>query len=571
MHGRVAWETFQTGCEPAELREDILASWRRSRLSGVSPHSVDFLRVDIDVESRFARIAIPLMNEMAELLSGTETCLAMANAAGNVLWRWAPDSHLRTALDDVGLLVGHSFGEEFIGTNAVGTSLEIGRTAAIRGEEHFRESFHRFNCVATPVIDPITGRALGTINLTWPPGSAEDTFAPIVQKMAREIQGALKEAAGARERRLLQEFLDARAKCTHPVVALNSELIIGNHFAADPHFRHDLLWDRVLDSVGGGAARIDSPDGTTATVRAIFDSRSIVGAVLVFDRPGGGEGAADGRSGATVVRASLTDTLREMVRQDRRVVLRGEPGVGKKHALTEVFGAAFGDAEVRILDGSHLVHDSSDQWFGMLRRGLAASAPLIITHLNDLDAKSVRGMASAIMAATDPPPLAATVTVDPGQPVELITPLLDVLGATVLDVCPLRTRVDEIEPLIGGFADGLRVSAAALAELQKYSWPGNIAELRQALRTAVARSDGACIQPDDLPEHVRSSVWGRRHLTLLERAEAEVITRVLNNCNGNKTVAAKELGLSRPTLYAKIRAYRISSAAGARDVAVGVR
>lgn len=520
---------------------------------------MDFLRADIDVESRFARIAIPLMNEMAELLSGTETCLALANASANVLWRWAPDSHLRTALDEAGLLVGHSFDEEIIGTNAVGTSLEIGRTAAIRAEEHFRESFHSFNCVATPVIDPITRRALGTINLTWPPGYTEETFAPIVQKMAREIQAALKEAAGWRERRLLQEFLDAKAKCAHPVVALNSELIIGNHFAADPHFRHDVLWSRVLDSVGDGkTAEIDSPDGSTATVRAIFDSRSIVGAVLVFDGADAVAKSPSARRGAPVVRASLTDTLAGLVRDGRRVVLRGEPGVGKRHALTD----AFRDTGVKILDGSHLVHDSSEQWFRMLRRALETTTPLVITHLNDLDSKSVRGVASAITTAADPPPLAATVILDPGQPVDLLSPILDALEATVLDVNPLRKRQSEIEPLATTFAGDLEVAAATLAELQKYSWPGNVAELRQVLRTAAARSDGASIQADDLPDHVRSSAWGRRHLSLLERAEAEVITRVLSNCDGNKTVAAKELGLSRPTLYAKIRAYRIASETG---------
>jgi transcriptional regulator of acetoin/glycerol metabolism len=568
MHKRGAWEKFHTGNEPTDLREDILTSWRRSRLSGVSPHSVDFPRADIDVESRFARIAIPLMNEMAELLAGTETCLAMANASANVLWRWAPDSHLRTALDKAGLLVGHSFDEEHIGTNAVGTSLEIGRTAAIRAEEHFRESFHRFNCVATPVIDPITRRALGTINLTWPPGSTEETFAPIVQKMAKEIQAALKEAAGSRERRLLQEFLDAKAKCAHPVVALNSELIIGNHFAADPHFRHDLLWGRVLDSVGdGGSAQIESPDGTTATVRAIFDSRSIVGAVLVFDSPGPGNEPLTASPRPAAVRASLTDTLAALVQDGRRVVLRGEAGVGKKHALAKAFGAG----GVTVLDGSHLMHDSFDQWFRMLRRRLESPTPLIITHLNDLDAKAVRGVASAIAAATNPPPLAATVTLDPKRPVDIWTPILDALDATVLDMGPLRSRLDEIAALATGFAEGQSVSGAAIAELQKYAWPGNIAELRQALRSAVAQSDGACVRSEDLPEHVRDSVWGRRHLSLLERAEAEVITRVLSDCNGNKTVAAKELGVSRPTLYAKIRAYRISSPTAGRDARVGAR
>ena len=547
-----AWESFQTGDEPADLDKDILASWRRSRLSGVDPLAVDYLRSDIDVESRFARIAIPLMNDMAELLVGTQTSMAIASGTGNLLWRWAPDSRLRSALDDAGHIVGHSFNEEHIGTNGVGTSLEVGRTVIIKAEEHFRECFHALNCVATPVIDPITRRALGTINLTWPPGHSEATFAAIVQKMAREVQSALKEAASVRERRLLQEFLDAEAKSTHPVVALNSELIIGNHFAADPHFRRDVLWGRVLDGVGRGQdTEIESPDGSTATVRGIFDGRSLIGAVLVFDNPATSESPTNAASGAVTVRAAAA-TADQIIRRGGRVVLRGEAGAGKKTTLAK----AFGEGEVSILDCSHLVHDSSQEWFEALHRGLESTAALIITHLNDLSAKSARAVASAI-AAANPPRIGATVVVDPDQAPDDLAPVIDALGATVLDVTPLRNRHDEIAPLAQTFAAGLKVSPETVTELQKYAWPGNITELRQTIGTAVACSDGTVIRVEDLPGHVRASIWGQRRLTLLERAEADVIIRVLASCNGNKTVAAKRLGVSRPTLYAKIRAYRI--------------
>jgi transcriptional regulator of acetoin/glycerol metabolism len=132
----------------------------------------------------------------------------------------------------------------------------------------------------------------------------------------------------------------------------------------------------------------------------------------------------------------------------------------------------------------------------------------------------------------------------------------------VLDVNPLRNRHEDIGTLASLFAGSLDVSSDALAELQKYSWPGNVAELRHAMSTAVVRSDGNRVSVDDLPNHVRSTAWGNRHLSLLERAEAEVIARVMARSGGNKTVAAKELGVSRPTLYAKIRTYRIAAASG---------
>lgn len=556
MHGRVAWEEFQVGNESVEVSEDILTSWRRSQLSGVKPEASDFIRTDIDVESRFARIAIPLMNDMAELLAGSETCLAMANGAANVLWRWAPDSHLRTALDEAGLLVGHSFNEEFIGTNAVGTSLEIGRTASIRSEEHFREAFHPFNCVATPVIDPITHRALGTVNLTWPPGHAEIAVVPLVQKMAREVQAALRDAAGARERRLLQAFLEAKAKNTHPVVALNSEMIIGNHFVSDPHFRHDMLWGRILDAVDAvPAGEFEMQDGKTASVQAIFEGRSLVGAVIVFDRSQPtSELGVPALVGSPAGRVRVAHSVAQVTRDNGSVVLRGEPGVGKTTLLVD----ALSDGEqVTVLGATDLQSDGTDAWLGMLRRALDKPNPLVITHLNALDHQGARAVTRTISAAVSRPPLGATITVEPRETIESLGAVIEAMTATVLDLGPLRNRQDEVEPLTTFFAGGLDVTPEALRELLSYSWPGNVFELRQVIKAAVASSNGATVHLGDLPDHVRCAAWGNRHLSLLERAEAEVIGRVLREAGGNKTVAARELGLSRPTLYAKIRAYRI--------------
>lgn len=562
MQGRVAWEEFQLGNERAGVREDILTSWRRSQLSGVSPQSVEFLRTDIDVESRFARIAIPLMNDMAELMANSETCLAMASGSANVVWRWAPDSHLRTALDEAGLLVGHSFNEEFIGTNAVGTSLEIGRTASIRAEEHFRESFHPFNCVASPVIDPITHRALGTINLTWPPGYTEIALIPLVQKMAREVQSALRDAAGARERRLLQEFLDAKAKNAHPVVALNSEMIIGNHFASDPHFRHDALWARILDAVDSTSpGDLETPDGNAATVQAIFEGRSLVGAVLVFDRASAIETASSAFTGSATGQVRVADTVAQVTREGGSVVLRGEAGVGKKTMIVDALG---NDEPVTVLDAADVESDGSDAWLDLLRRALDEPRPVVIAHLDVLDQQTSRAVARTISHATSRPSIGATVTADPDQVSEQLAPVIDAMEATVIDLGPLKNRQEETEPLARLFAGDLDITRDALDLLRRHSWPGNVSELRQVMRTAAAGSDGITIQLDNLPEHVRGAMWGNRHLSLLERAEAEIIMRVLANADGNKTVAARELGLSRPTLYAKIRAYRIPSNPSAR-------
>ncbi len=105
----------------------------------------------------------------------------------------------------------------------------------------------------------------------------------------------------------------------------------------------------------------------------------------------------------------------------------------------------------------------------------------------------------------------------------------------------------------------LALSAAAAERMMTYEWPGNVRELGNCLERAVALANFEEIQVDDLPEKIRSS----RHrmalsgtelpeLLTLEEIERRHVLRVLEACNGNRTDAAKMLGLDRKTLYRKL-------------------
>jgi sigma-54 dependent transcriptional regulator, acetoin dehydrogenase operon transcriptional activator AcoR len=117
-----AWERFQSGEEPPDVRGDVLTSWRRSRFSGVDPETVDVPQVETDADSHFLRVAEPIMTGMAELLTGDSSCLALADERGGVLWRWVSEPMLRGVLDDLSVVEGACFDEEIVGTNGLGTA-----------------------------------------------------------------------------------------------------------------------------------------------------------------------------------------------------------------------------------------------------------------------------------------------------------------------------------------------------------------------------------------------------------------------------------------------------------------
>lgn len=132
---------------------------------------------------------------------------------------------------------------------------------------------------------------------------------------------------------------------------------------------------------------------------------------------------------------------------------------------------------------------------------------------------------------------------------------------------PLRERKEDlpllIQAFVGEFAreNGKRISGLtkdAEKLLYQYDWPGNVRELRMALEHGVVMAQGAWITPEDLPDRIRfpsalrpARGIGSAPMTLRE-AEKQWILQALHSCGGNRSEAARKLGISRKTLLRKI-------------------
>jgi two-component system response regulator HydG len=138
-----------------------------------------------------------------------------------------------------------------------------------------------------------------------------------------------------------------------------------------------------------------------------------------------------------------------------------------------------------------------------------------------------------------------------------------------LELPPLRSRGRDVLVLAQGFLEAVAASSgravrglspAAAQKLLDYQWPGNVRELRNCMERAVALARYEEITVDDLPEKIRS--YRRSHvlvaaedpaeLVTLEQVEQRYILRVLEAVGGNRTLAARTLGLDRATLYRKL-------------------
>jgi transcriptional regulator with PAS, ATPase and Fis domain len=141
------------------------------------------------------------------------------------------------------------------------------------------------------------------------------------------------------------------------------------------------------------------------------------------------------------------------------------------------------------------------------------------------------------------------------------------LNVVRLHVPPLRERREDIEKLALVFVKTYAlkhgrevkgIAREALAVLDAYEFPGNVRELANTIERAVIVTNDARIQATDLPEAMRASVLikqrGKQRRTLAE-LEADYISETLVAAGGNKSEAARLLGISRKNLYEKLARY----------------
>ncbi len=142
--------------------------------------------------------------------------------------------------------------------------------------------------------------------------------------------------------------------------------------------------------------------------------------------------------------------------------------------------------------------------------------------------------------------------------------LLYRINTITVEVPPLRDRREDIAPLSRFFLDRfsqkygkprMELSAKALAKLQNYRWPGNVRELQHAIEKAVILAEGPTLEPADFYFNSADAKAQMIEAISIEDMEKMLIEKTLRKSGGNLSSAASSLGISRPTLYNKMKKY----------------
>ena len=131
-----------------------------------------------------------------------------------------------------------------------------------------------------------------------------------------------------------------------------------------------------------------------------------------------------------------------------------------------------------------------------------------------------------------------------------------------IHIPPLRNRKEDIVPLAELFIehygkkygkDGLLLAGEAAEKLKAHSWEGNIRELQNAIEKAVIMCEGEMIKPEHIELH--TATRPATEAQTLEDMERQLIANAIAQCGGNLSQVAKQLGITRQTLYNKIKRY----------------
>ena len=283
---------------------------------------------------------------------------------------------------------------------------------------------------------------------------------------------------------------------------------------------------------------------------------------------------------------------------DMSVIITGETGSGKEYAARRIhfksnrsnnpFVAVDCGALPENLSGSSLFGHEKGAFTGALQKKLgsferAHTGTLFLDEVGNLsydnqvkllrvlEERKVTRLGSEKPIDVDVRVLVATnedlsKSVEKG---EFREDLYHRLNEFKIEVPPLRKRQEDLEPFLNLFIEKANkdleksikgVSTKALDQLKKYPWHGNLRELKNTVKRAVLLENNDKITLKSLPDEICNNEWESQHedkppVTLKEAAadaEIKAIVRAIKKVNGNKSEAAKILGVDRKTLYNKI-------------------
>ena len=561
----------------------VVASWQRSLDLNVDAGRLRApYRENANLDVPLMRAARPILERLHQVLADEPVSTMVTDKDGLILAREISHAGMLTRLNRVSLVPGHVFSEEFVGTNGIGTALASGRSAIIRGAEHFVEELLPFYCTAVPIFHPTRRTIMGTFNLTSSSDANSGHMAlALASSMALQIENEVGRISSQREYLLFEAYMSAcRGSRPIAVLALNDEVTMMNDklrtvvLGSD----QDSLLSHARESLSERNPQptrtITLPSGRLIELRTVgsddhHDGGQVFQIHVVRAHQRADQSAARPRPlMLTDVVGSMPSWVSAVARLQAAYISRvptailGEPGVGKVHVLTAIHRSSGMHGATIVLeppsDG-----DVGSHWLDAFVEAISHRDNVVIIRNIHWMAPAIRSRIASMLAEAVPYDTARIfVTVLP----QVISPDDELLSQCdeLIELPPIRHRRDDISRLIRYFSRRFRptgdlvLTPEAEQVLLNYAWPNNVRQIETVVRNLGRQRSLRTVRVDDLPPECK--VTSHASLTILESLERDTIIRVLIEQGCNVHQSAMRLGIARATIYRKMRRYGIDPA-----------
>jgi len=584
-------------------------------------------RADLEIaRSRNLRLlqhAAPVMELLHDQIVNTHSMVVLTDATGTIVHVMGDDDFLSRATK-VAAFPGAVWSETSKGTNAVGTALVTELPTLVHADEHYFHANHFLTCSAAPILDP-RGNILGVLDVSGDHRSYHQHTMALVKMSARMIENRwLTDDLRNVMRLHFHGRVDFIGTLMEGIIAVRPDgRIVGANRSAleqlgmsGATLRMQSLESLFHTSVGALVDRFRSPLATPLAVctaqgrhyhlHARFDwpvwsslaeavAAQVPGAVVAAPalRAAAAADTADSTPWAAPATAAhprvplprdaqaaaVVERLCRALERNIPSVLVGETGTGKEWLARAAHQSVGSEQPFVVLACAGLQPSAVESALidGVSHDGGAGT--LYLDEIGDLPPASQLLLLRLLDTRSD-----GTHPASPGaqrlvcSSREALRPLVDGarlredlcyrLNGLTLRVPALRERGDLIElaqQIVEHEAPGIgmRLVDDVLVLLRAHRWPGNLRQLFNVLRTAVALAgNGREIRREHLSEDVvEEATAQRRHGTggqaiqnsSLDELTLEAISQAVNAAHGNISQASRQLGISRNTIYRKLR------------------
>lgn len=581
---------------PEAMEAQIVRSWERSKQAGLQEHNDPGFNVLMEKQLKQQRKhRAPLLNLFQEwflpkygnAIKSSNARLMLSDAQGVILGAWGSEQFLPTAAQ-VALEPGVSWTEKDRGTNAIGTALAENSPSVVLGGNHYLESIRHVSCAASPILDGI-GNISAVLDISGDNQNFSEQKVQLVQMMSLDLENVLLKKTFAHcDQVILSSGLNALSEGL--LFFEHDQLVAANRVALNL-FQLSIPWEGCAGE--HLFADFDAiKDGSSAPQLSLSGNGQYL---LTQFSPGQ-------KPPLKKIAKAPTSTIDRHVEQSVKhaviavnagipLMVTGETGVGKEVLIGQVHQKSLRkqgplvavncaalpehliESELFGYVGGAFTGANSQGSLGKIRQ--AQKGILFLDEIGELSL-SMQVKLLRVLQDKQVTPLGSTQTYPVDFSLAAAT-LKDMetevnqgnfredlyfrLNGVEVNLPPLRERSDLltlIAQLLRKHDAQKSLSPELLQHFSEYHWPGNLRELDHTLHVASAFSqESKVIQWEHLPANLRRKLAkspGKPTVgNGLEEQTHQILLKTYQKHEGNISQTAKALGVSRNTLYRRLR------------------